>query len=242
MTTLDAYRTNVYSQNGEDGVLAEIFQRLTIEHGFFVEFGAWDGKHLSNTYRLAELGWNGLYLEGDADRFTELRANIAPFEGRVAAQQAWVQATGPDSLDAVLARNSVPAEPELLSIDIDSDDWNIFRHVSDHRPVVVILEINSAIPPGIVQTHRDSEVQGSSFSAALMLARAKGYALVCHTGNVILVRMDRVRELSLPQDELDFPELLFDYSGIVRMRRAAAAPPPVGLRTALRTLARRSSS
>jgi hypothetical protein len=220
-------------------VLAEVFRRLGVDEGFFVEFGAWDGKHLSNTYRLAEQGWRGLYLEGDAARFAELRANVAGFGGRVSAREAWIRATGEDSLDMILARHDVPAELELLSIDVDSDDWQILLHLNEFRPLAVVLEVNSSIAPGIVQTHRDAEIQGSSFSAAVLLAEAKGYAVVCHTGNVILVRADRVDALELPAEELAFPELLFDYSGMLRVRRAAAAPPPVGIRTLVRTLARR---
>jgi hypothetical protein len=239
MPTLDGYRTNVYSQNGEDGVLAEIFRRLGIDDGFFVEFGAWDGKHLSNTYRLAELGWRGLYIEGDETRFAELQRNIAAFEGRVAAHRAWVDARGDDSLDSLLTQHGVAGEFELLSIDIDADDWNVFLHLTAFRPLVVVLEINSSIAPGIIQTHRGPEVQGSSFSAAEVLAERKGYSVVCHTGNVVLVRGDHVAALGLPAEELAFPELLFDYSGILRLRRAAATPPPVGVRTMLRSLFRR---
>ena len=43
-------RANTFSQAGEDGVLAEIFDRLGIAQGSFCEFGAWDGQHLSNTF------------------------------------------------------------------------------------------------------------------------------------------------------------------------------------------------
>ena len=50
-STLSQFRKNKHSQNGEDGVIAEICHRLAITNGFFVEFGAWDGMHLSNTYK-----------------------------------------------------------------------------------------------------------------------------------------------------------------------------------------------
>lgn len=57
MSTLAAYRKNVNSQYGEDGVLQELVRRLGIANGQFVEFGAWDGQHLSNTRLLLEQGW-----------------------------------------------------------------------------------------------------------------------------------------------------------------------------------------
>jgi hypothetical protein len=52
MSSLSAYRKNIYSQSGEDGVLEEILRRLEIRTGSFVEFGAWDGKHYSNNFHL----------------------------------------------------------------------------------------------------------------------------------------------------------------------------------------------
>jgi len=47
---LHAKRENLYSQHGEDGILRELLAALELSLGYFVEFGAWDGKHWSNTY------------------------------------------------------------------------------------------------------------------------------------------------------------------------------------------------
>jgi hypothetical protein len=222
MGTLAAFRSNVYSQAGEDGVLAEILGRLRIESGYFVEFGASHGRNLSNTFRLAESGWRGVYIEGEPGLFPHLEESVRAFEGRVSAINAWVQPTGESSLDALLESQGVPRDLELLSIDVDSYDWNIWLHLSGYQPIIVVLEINSSVPPGIVQTHRSSDVQGCSFSAAVLLARAKGYSIVCHTGNVIMVRDDHVAALDLPAEELQFPELLFEYKWVVGSRHAAS--------------------
>lgn len=72
MKTLIKYRKNYYSQNGEDGVIEEILKRMGIKQGWFVEFGAWDGKYLSNTYALVEKGWKGVEIEGDKTKFEKL--------------------------------------------------------------------------------------------------------------------------------------------------------------------------
>ena len=65
MSSLINFRKNLYSQDGEDGVIEEIFKRLSINKGTFVEFGAWDGKYLSNTFALLQKNWAGVYIEGD---------------------------------------------------------------------------------------------------------------------------------------------------------------------------------
>lgn len=91
---LQRYARNVYSQNGEDGILEEILRRLGITGGWVVESGAWDGKHLSNTFALIERscgggsgsssgsggggsggggsGFRGLHIEADVAKFAEL--------------------------------------------------------------------------------------------------------------------------------------------------------------------------
>jgi len=71
----DKYRSNIYSQNGEDGVIAEILKRLNLfsAKNWCVEFGAWDGKHLSNTFALVEQNnFNAIYIEGDERKYRDL--------------------------------------------------------------------------------------------------------------------------------------------------------------------------
>ena len=72
----DGQRKNIYSQNGEDGVISSILAQIgtnSPENCWCVEFGAWDGKHLSNTFALVERGWNAVYIEGDEIKFQDHR-------------------------------------------------------------------------------------------------------------------------------------------------------------------------
>ncbi len=211
MSTLENYRNNTYSQNGEDGVIEELCRRLNISSGSFVEFGAWDGIYLSNTYNLLKNGWNGVYVEGDLDKYTQLVSNMAFFQEETVTINAYVEPVGETSLDNLLKRTFLKTDFELLSIDIDSLDWYIWRSLQNYQPKIVVIEINSAIPVGIYQTHRDERIHGSSFTAMVDLAGKKGYTLVCHTGNLIFVRNDFVVKLDLPAEELMFPEVLFNY-------------------------------
>ena len=67
---------DVTSQGGEDGLLEHLFQVLGITSGCVVEIGAWDGKHLSNTWNLLnstpEKRWSGLLVEADEARAADL--------------------------------------------------------------------------------------------------------------------------------------------------------------------------
>ncbi len=211
MSTLSVFRRNVYSQNGEDGVIAEIVRRLGISEGCFVEFGAWDGKYLSNTYLLLEAGWRGVYIEGDDRRHAALLKQVEAFGDRTTCVHTYVAEDGENSLDSILGRTDLSVDFDLLSIDIDSNDWQVWRSVRNYYPKIVLIEINSAIPVGIYQTHRGGSIIGSSFSSTVRLGRQKGYVPVCHTGNLIFVRTDLISRIGIPDDELINDELLFDY-------------------------------
>ena len=220
--TFNPFRKNIHSQNGEDGVIAEINRRLGIGNGQFVEFGAWNGKHLSNTYHLLEQGWEGVYIEADEQKFNDLLENMDSFPGMVDSIKAMVAIEGEQSLDALLSNTRVNPNFELLSIDIDTCDWYIWESLKNYQPAIVVIEINSFIPVGIIQTHRDGQIVQSSFSATLELGKVKGYTFVCHTGNMIFVRNDMAGKLGLSSTELNFPEVLFDYTWIKHKQRRDA--------------------
>src|SRR5690242_6376825 len=94
--SLQLFRRNVYSQNGEDGVLDEIFRRLSMDSGWFCEFGAWDGRYGSNSYNLLRNGWRGVMIEGDPRRYRRLDALGRRF-GRLETIQAVVSHRSSDS-------------------------------------------------------------------------------------------------------------------------------------------------
>ncbi len=66
-----------YSQNNEEEIILAELNRLNIQTGQFLDIGAWDGKKYSNTYRLAELGWNGVCVEPSPTAFPGLIKNHA---------------------------------------------------------------------------------------------------------------------------------------------------------------------
>ena len=206
------YRSNIYSQNGEDGVISEILKRLNLDQKnlWCVEFGAWDGMFLSNTFALVERNnWNAIYIEGDKKRYNDLLETAQNYKN-ITPINKFVESSNnhKNSLDNILSRTSLPNDYELLSIDIDSYDLAIFNAYKG-RPKIVVIEINSLILPGILQWHNGKKFEGNSFSSTLTVAKDKGYTLVCHTGNMIFVRNDLISKLNLDESIIKYPEKLF---------------------------------
>tara|TARA_B100000963_G_scaffold67973_1_gene56149 strand:+ start:2578 stop:3360 length:783 start_codon:yes stop_codon:yes gene_type:complete len=207
---------NNFSQNGEDGVIQEILRRLGLqnsEKNWCVEFGAWDGIHLSNTFNLVEQGWNAVYLEGDKSRYKDLIKTAKKYP-KIFPINAFVskESNSRKRLDELLKKTEIPLDFDLLSIDIDSYDLEVWESLKEYNPKIIIIEINSEYPPGIIKWHsnKHQNTKGNSFSATLNVAKDKGYELCCHTGNMIFIKSELISMLNIDEKYLKFPELLYN--------------------------------
>ncbi len=187
------HKRNIASQSGEDGIIEHIFSLIPELGGHFVEFGAWDGRHLSNCWNLAvNHGWAGCFIEAEESRFKALLQNHGSND-RIACVNKFVSLEGAESLDAILASAGVPLEFSILSIDIDGMDYFVWESLRSHSPYVVVIEFNPTIPNDVlfVQPKDFSVNQGSSLLALVELAQTKGYELICCTPfNAFFVRSE----------------------------------------------------
>jgi len=176
------WRNNVHSQTGEDGIIEQLLQRAQVGSRYFVEFGAWDGRHLSNCAKLADEGWAGCFIEGDAARFLDLKNNYASRSDIVPVND-FVYATGENRLDAILDRIGAPNNIGVLSIDIDGCDYHVWRSVETHLPALCVIEFNPTIPAHVIYVQDDdpSVHRGCSLAALARLSERKGYELVAAT-------------------------------------------------------------
>jgi hypothetical protein len=197
----DAHPHLEASQSGEDGIIAEICRRLNIDTDWFVEFGAGDGVRYSNTYALAQRGWRGVYIEADPHKFQALTRRAAEKTG-LHACQAFITAEGATRIDALLARYPVPADLALMSIDIDGNDYWVWKSIVNYHPRIVVIEYNCNFEPHEAKTIAYDPAHtwdgtmyyGASARALVELGRAKGYTLVSYTRNqnLFFVRDDQL--------------------------------------------------
>jgi hypothetical protein len=184
---LTAFERRLSSQNGEDGVLALILYRIGVASYWFIEFGIEDGSQGNCVSLAREGGWDGLFIECDDDNFALLEDRWRD-EPRIRALHAKVTA---DNVNELFAGFGVPTEPDVLSIDVDGNDYWIWEALVGYRPRVVVIEYNASINPEVtVAMPRDddhawdgTDYFGASIGALRHLGRKRGYRLV-HTDSV----------------------------------------------------------
>ena len=126
------YGFKTYAQNDEDGIIQEIFRRIGATARTFVEFGVESGVECNSAKLLVE-GWRGLWIEARSDHGNVIRRRFAPFLDRrkLTLLESLVNA---ENIDALLAEGGMAGEIDLLSIDIDYNDYWVWKAVTAVRP------------------------------------------------------------------------------------------------------------
>ena len=153
-----------------------------------MEFGAWDGKHLSNCRHLYENGWKGCFIEGNKSRFLDLKKNYI-HDNNVVLLNVFVDQED-NTLDNILSKNNI-VKLDLLSIDIDGKDLMSWKTLTKIKPKVVVIEFNQYIPFDVSYEDSTGESIGNSFLAITSYASKIGYQLIHSTmSNLIFVNKD----------------------------------------------------
>jgi hypothetical protein len=208
---LHRHRARHFSQNGEDGVIERLMAIVGVTNRFYVEMGTGSGEECNTRY-LREQGWSGVMIDRDQE-------NPA-----LDLHKEFVTAA---NVDAMMAKYGVPDSFDLLSIDIDGNDYWVWKALAPrYRPRVVVIEYNAGVPCDVsVTIPYDPDYHwvgqpntGQSLLALTNLSRAKGYSLVyANPPNAFLVLTS-----VLPQDYQEVSVAVASReSWIIRRRRRA---------------------
>lgn len=191
------HKSNVFTQNGEDGIVQHIFERIGAGGRVCCEFGAWDGIHFSNCRNLILQGWQAVMIEGDHDKYTAL-AKTYKDNPSVKTIHRFVD-TANNRLDHILNELEVDSL-DFLSIDIDGLDYEILESIN-MRPRVICVEVNAGHDPrsqSLIPSHIAKENVGQPLEIFVRTATEKGYNVVCYTGNAFFVLQELCERYSLP--------------------------------------------
>lgn len=200
--SLNRFEHQVFSQNGEDGIIAEILRRIGVDRsGLFVEIGVGTGLENNTGYLLAQ-GWKGIWIEGDTRHVSQIRRALDPLIKTKALTVVEAFVTRENVLEHVRSARQ-PDDIDVLSIDVDQNTFWIWDGLRALSPKVVVVEYNATWPAAVdwaikydPQARWDGSFAfGASLAAFARLGKELQYCLVaCDLAgiNAFFVRSDLV--------------------------------------------------
>jgi hypothetical protein len=200
---LNKYEYQSFSQYGEDGIIQEIFNRIGTTNKYFIEFGVENGLEC-NSLNLLYKKWQGLWIEGDSKYCQDITTRFADMisNNQLAVKNEFITA---ENIESLFESAGVPAEPDIISIDIDYNDYYVWQAISKYSPRVVVIEYNATyqpetdfvVPYNPTRVWDGSSFFGASLAALEQLGKQKGYSLVsCSFAgtNAFFVRNDLMND------------------------------------------------
>ncbi len=138
--------TRSYSHLKEDQIIDKYLKQISAPNNFIVDIGASDGVKMSNTYHLFKRGNVGITIEGNVDKHQRLLSNYSMFPD----VECFNQKVLPNNIVQILKSGNTPKDFLLMDLDIDSYDYFILEAVlQSFQPIMIITEINEALPPPV---------------------------------------------------------------------------------------------
>ena len=170
------------SQNGEDGILLAIFNEIGVKHYSFIEFGVGNGEQCNAANLAKNFGWRGLMIEGNATKARQAAAFYR--DDAVTVLNEFITK---ENINALFRQAGFEGEIDLLSVDIDGNDYWIWHEIEAINPRVVVVEFNNSFGKDESLTvpydpafdrfkyHSSGIYHGMSLPAAVKLGMEKGY-------------------------------------------------------------------
>lgn len=194
MLRLSDHAKNIFSQFGEDGIIQKIFEIIGTSSRICIEFGASDGLYASNTANLWRHGWKAFLIEANPKKYAALVRNTKKYDCHCI--KARITPEGANTLENVLSTYDMNIV-DFLSIDIDGDDYWIFKSLESLRPRVICCEHNPTIPAHIDLIAEKENYFGCSVLALHKLAESKKYKLIAMTRvNSFFVSLENFEKFS----------------------------------------------
>ena len=206
ISSLSEVEFKVFSQWGDDGIIQWLVNNLKFPHKTFVEFGVANYRESNTRFLMMNNNWSGLVMDGSRSNVEQIINSEYFWMFALSAKAVFIDA---DNINEILSSSGLDKEIGILHIDLDGNDYWIWKEIDVISPVVVILEYNSifgieravSIPYeknfSRTMAHSSNLYYGASLPALYALSVQKGYAFIgCNSAgnNAYFVRRDKLNE------------------------------------------------
>ena len=199
----------VYSQWGEDGIIQYLINRIEIPNKIFVEFGVENYTEENTRFLLQNNNWAGLVIDGSKKNIEYIKNDPIYWRYNLKAHEAFITK---ENINELITQNGITGDIGLLSIDIDGNDFWVWRAIECVSPCIVVCEYNSHFGDTLTisvpyddsfvrsKKHYSNIYYGASIAALELLGKEKGYSLVSSNNagnNLFFVRDDLIGSLEV---------------------------------------------
>jgi hypothetical protein len=170
----------VFSKHGGDGILLYIFSKIGVTNRTFAEIGVEAGRECNTANLSINFGWQGIIVDANERGIESAKIyyqgkKVKPVHCRVTAE----------NINGLLLDNNIRGEIDLFSLDIDGNDYWVWKAIEAIRPRVIVAEYNASLGlrPITIKYKPDFRYQGDLYFGASLtvlakLAKEKGYILI----------------------------------------------------------------
>ncbi len=203
-TNLSDLEFKVFSQWGDDGIIQYLVNNLDITNRTFIEFGVENYTESNTRFLLINNYWSGLIMDGSEENMKYVKNDSIYWKHNLKAKTAFIDA---ENINNLIAEEGIKGEIGLLHIDIDGNDYWVWKNIKNINPIIVIIEYNSlfgkdkaiTVPydPMFVRsrTHYSNLFYGSSLLSLCDLSEKRGYDFIgCNAAgnNAYFIRKDKM--------------------------------------------------
>ena len=210
---INEYEFKCFSQWGEDGIIDYLIENLSINNKTFIEFGVENYSEANTKFLLMNRNWDGFILDSSNENIDDIKNSDLYWRYELTAKSNFITR---ENINTILEQSNFQKKIGLLSIDIDGNDYWVWKEIKDFDPSIVIIEYNArfgnkktyVVPyeKNFIRNkvHYSGIYYGASIQALVKLGNEKGYAFVCCNkagNNIFFVKRDllnnKVKELSV---------------------------------------------
>lgn len=205
----------VFSQWGDDGIIQWLVNNMEIPNKTFIEFGVENYRESNTRFLMMNNNWSGFVMDGSETNIAEIVNSEYFWKYELYAKSVFIDK---ENINNLLSFPGFDKDIGILHIDLDGNDYWIWKEIDIISPIILILEYNSVF--GIdraitipydktffrTKAHHSNLYFGASLNALYKLSLSKGYSFIgCNSAgnNAYFVRNDKmndnIREMTLDE-------------------------------------------
>lgn len=207
ISSINEVEFQVYSQWGDDGIIQYLINNIDIPFKTFIEFGVENYTESNTRFLLVNNNWSGLVIDGSKENIDFINNDPVSWAHELHTTCSFITKDNINSILSSFLNKGYNKQIGLLSVDIDGNDYWVWKEISVINPVIVIIEFNALFghaKPWTIEYKEDFVrgkrgepgfiVYGSSLSSLCDLANEKGYDFIgCNNAgnNAYFIRSDK---------------------------------------------------